>query len=107
MVTERTSFGQRLRRELDSQGVSVRELARRIRPDDPESGRRNIARWLAPRNRAVTPSRATINLVADVLGVDTKSLSADDEEDSPVAALFHALEAYVDHKLRSSSAVRA
>lgn len=88
MVTERTSFGQRLRRQLDSKGVSVRELARRIRPDDPETGRRNIARWLAPRDRAVTPSRATINLVADALRIDSHEL-ADDEEDDPAVALLN------------------
>lgn len=105
MVTERTSFGRKLRRSLDRQGVSVRELARRIRPDDPETGRRNIARWLAPVDRAVTPSRATINAVADVLGVDPAELADDDEESDPAVTLVNLVKQIAANAARE--AVRA
>jgi len=76
-----TAFGKRLRAEMDRQQVSVRELARRVNPRDPEGSRRTIARWLTPdSSAAVNPSRARVRAVASALGVEPSSLV--DEEDS-------------------------
>lgn len=46
MMTAERSFAAWLRSEMKAQGMGVRELGRRIDPDDPERGRRNIHRWL-------------------------------------------------------------
>jgi transcriptional regulator with XRE-family HTH domain len=88
--TPRTEFGRNLRVELNRQGVSVRELARRMQPENPEAMRRNIARWVSPEPTAVNPSRASVNAVASALGVAAESLLPDDdEEDAAVAALLY------------------
>lgn len=78
--TPHTSFGKRLRAEMNRQQVSVRELARRVNPADPEGQRRSIARWLSSSPEAVRPSRASVRAVADALGVTPEDLA--DEEDS-------------------------
>lgn len=87
MREDRTSFGRRLRSELTKQDVSVRELARRLKPEDPESARRNIARWLAPRERAVTPGAATIARVAAELGVEPRELRGDDTDEDEARSM--------------------
>lgn len=78
---DRTPFGIRLRAELDRQHVSNRELARRLDPVDPERARRSIARWLAPRNRAVTPSRPNVVALATALGVRPEDLKPDEDDE--------------------------
>jgi transcriptional regulator with XRE-family HTH domain len=83
---ERTPFGSRLRAELDRQRVSNRELARRLDPTDPEGARRSVARWLAPKGRAVTPSAPNIAAIAAALGVRPEDLEPEeDEEESDLA----------------------
>lgn len=106
MGIERTSFGTRLRSELDRQRLSSRELARRINPRDPESARRNIARWLAPLGQAVNPSRASARLVADALGVALDELVDDEEEaaDLPTLAFAAAVDALVTERVRQEIA---
>lgn len=106
MVVERTPFGRKLRDQLDRQSISVRELARRMQPDDPESARRNIARWLAPRASAVMPSRANVRAVAEALGVAPDELNGDDddEESDPVATLMNALRRFVRAELGRAEA---
>jgi transcriptional regulator with XRE-family HTH domain len=102
MVVERTAFGTRLRNELNRQDISARELARRLRPDDPEGARRSVARWLAPRDRAVVPGKAKVAQIAAALGVDPSALSADDDEESdPVADLLRALRRVVRDDARA------
>lgn len=81
-----TQFGRRLREELTRRDVSVRELARRMQPGNPEPMRRNVARWLSPLpDSAVSPSGASVVAVAEALGCPADEL-ADDEEDLDVYA---------------------
>lgn len=80
-----TAFGKRLRAEMARQQVSVRELARRINPRDPEASRRTIARWLTPTDAAVNPSRASVRAVAAALGVDPSELVDEEDSDMPLS----------------------
>jgi transcriptional regulator with XRE-family HTH domain len=103
---DRTPFGARLRAELDRQGISNRELARRLDPADPEGARRSIARWLAPRDRAVTPSRPNVAAIAAALGVQPEELQPeedDDEESDLAATLVHTLKALMRHERRRAA----
>lgn len=86
--TPHTAYGRHLRAELNRQDVKVRELARRLRPDNPEQARRSIARWLTPEpESAVVPGRASRDSVTDALGLERGSLDDDlDEEDADVYA---------------------
>ena len=80
--TPRTEFGRRLREELDRQNLSVRALARRMQPDNPEPMRRNIARWLSPLpESAVNPSTASVRAAAGSLGVSVEELLPDEPEE--------------------------
>jgi len=85
----RTVFGEKLRRELDRQDVSVRALARKLQPQQPEVARRNLARWIGGYNRPTTAHR---DAIADALGVSREQFAADDEEeDDPLVALMNAV----------------
>lgn len=80
--TPSTEFGRRLRDELDRQNLSVRALARRMQPDNPEPMRRNIARWLSPLpDSSVNPSTASAHAAASSLGVSVETLLPDDDEE--------------------------
>jgi len=79
-------FGTKLATALDTQGMSVRGLARRLRPDDPESARRTLHRYLAGR----TPSPEMRQQIATALGIDAGDLepdSSDDEDEEDDRAL--------------------
>lgn len=78
------SYGNRLRRVLGERGVSVRELATRMNPANPETARRHINRVLAggePRER----TRAEI---AAALGVDRKEIEGEDDEEADMVAVL-------------------
>lgn len=89
---------------LTEQNVSVRELARRMQPGDPEGMRRSVARWLSPTANAVNPSPASRKAVAQALGLpeDVFGDEGDDsEETDPVAALMTAIRRVVRDEIRS------
>ena len=75
-------FSSKLSAALETQEVSIRTLARRWRPNDPESGRRSLHRYLAGR----TPAPEIRQQLAEALGIDAEHLEPDgdgddDEED--------------------------
>lgn len=75
----RSLFGEILRRELESQGVSNRELARRLTADDPaklENCRRSLIRYI---RGEVMPSETMRDAIAEALDVDP-SVFADDAD---------------------------
>ena len=72
-------FSARLGEALVQHNVSIRGLAKRINPEDPESARRNLHRWLAAENY---PSKASRQAIADGLGITREELDPDEEEES-------------------------
>lgn len=66
MATASVSFAQQLRQEMDEQGISTRELARRLNPDDIETGRSHIRKLLRGKH---DPSRVTRQRYARALGL--------------------------------------
>jgi len=63
------SFKIRLRRAIDAQGLTIAEVARRLDPEDPSRGERNLYRWLSPSTTHM-PSRASREALAKALGVE-------------------------------------
>lgn len=66
----RTLFGEILRRELESQEVSTRELARRLTAGDPdriENARRTLIRYIRGQ---VTPGEQAREAIAEALSID-------------------------------------
>lgn len=61
------SFKIRLRRAIDEEGLTIAEVARRLDPDDPSRGERNLYRWLS-RSSTMLPSRASREALARALG---------------------------------------
>lgn len=100
----RTEFGRKLHVELERQGVSVRELARRMQPGNPEGMRRNIARWLSSEVTAVVPSPASVNATAEALGVSPDALADEEDEDDQdvYAPLTRAVREVVRAELRKA-----
>ena len=93
-VPSRSSFGEKLRRELDQRGMSIRKLARTMNPSKPEQARRNLARWIGGYNE---PSRVQLVAVCNALGVPLETF--DEEEDDPVMALMAAIRRVVRDEL--------
>lgn len=83
----RSRFGEQLRGELGRQGLSIRQLSRRIDPSKPEHARRALARWIA----GTTPTAASRRAVAEALGVDPAFF--DDDEDEEAATALRAITA--------------
>lgn len=97
VIPRRTKFGDQLRRELDSQRMSIRQLAKRLDAQRPEVARRNLARWIGGYNQ---PSRLNRIAVAEALGVPAEAfLEDDDEEEDPLVALMTALRRVVREEL--------
>lgn len=70
MTRRRSGFGEILRRELDEQGVSVRELARRLTVEQPEkleNMRRSLGRYISGE---VSPGQSARETIAEALSVD-------------------------------------
>ena len=67
-------FGEKLRGELDRQGVSVRGLAARLSPDNPEIERRSLQKYLA----GMTPRRPRRDRITDALGLEPGSLDPEE-----------------------------
>lgn len=64
-VTANQPFNIQLRADLDELDVSVRELARRLNPENPEGARSGIHKWLRGDH---FPSRSSRRQVAQALG---------------------------------------
>lgn len=89
-----TQFGRALRAELDRADVSVRELARRWKPEKPEDARTNLHRYLSDNpGRAVTPGQRVRQEIAEALGLESSAFDADEED--AMAALMIGLRALV------------
>lgn len=97
----RSNFGERVRRELDSQGLSIRKLAKRMDPERPEAAKRNLARWIGGYNQ---PSRISRIAVASALGLSPEALLDDDEEADPVVDLIKAIRRVVQDELAKERA---
>lgn len=98
-----TVFGERLRSELDRQGLSIRKLATRIDPASPGVARRNLHRWIA----GTKPTKGSRALVAHALGVEASHFDEDDEEeDSEMADLVSALLHRIDRRVEEEVARR-
>lgn len=95
---ERSTFGSRLRAELERQGLSLRKLSRRLDPQNPERARRNLSRWVAGHHR---PSPGSRVLIAEALGLhrDHFADDDDDEEDAEMFDLVHALMRRIDQRV--------
>lgn len=73
----RESYAQWLRREMQEREVTQRELARRLNPEDPETSRRAVRRYL----KGMVPLVRTRRLISDALGVEAIGPDPDDAED--------------------------
>lgn len=83
--TERR-FATRLRTHLDDQQVSVRELARRIAPDNLEPTRRRLNKYLAGE---ITPRPENRAEIAAHLGLEPDAFEDEEEESDPVLLLLN------------------
>lgn len=77
MFTRAEVFSTNLLAAMQRKNVSRRELARRIRPDDPEQARSEVRRAL----RGVhEPQQRTVDKFADALSVTPDELLPDEDE---------------------------
>lgn len=77
VARRRSGFGDILRRELDDQSVSIRELARRLtigEPDRLENVRRSLGRYISGE---VAPGTEARESIAEALGVDYEIFAED------------------------------
>jgi transcriptional regulator with XRE-family HTH domain len=103
-LPSRSRFGEKLRRELDQRGMSIRKLARTMNPIHPEQSRRNLARWIGGYNQ---PSRIQLVALCEALGVPLETFDDDDEEADPVVALMAAIRRVVrDEMARAEEMVK-
>lgn len=94
----RLRFAVKLREALDQQGQSVRGLSKRLNPENPETARSSLQKWLRGRH---VPSRASRRSVAVALGLPPDHFGDEDEEEDPVVVLMSAIERYVNAKVRA------
>lgn len=83
------SFQTKLGVELEARNMGYRTLARLIDPDNVESARRAIRKWM---KGVHTPTRASRDAVTDALGLERGALDPDDEEESLMRALMAGLQ---------------
>lgn len=76
----RLTFAVQLRNAMDDNNVSIRELARRLNPENPEAIRSGIHKWLRGKH---LPSRTSRRTVAAALGLPIRHF-IDDDPDSEV-----------------------
>lgn len=106
------TFREWLGQEMERQGVSRRELARRLaegQPGDPrdvaESQRRSVRRIL---NGETNPTPRTRTSICKALGIDpSEAPSSDDEEDSLAATLQAMAREHAEHGRKLRSALKA
>jgi hypothetical protein len=73
------AYGRKLQGVLDKHGLSRRAFAKLVSPENPEGVRRAVHRHLAGVHM---PSRLTRRHYEAVLGLDSGSLEADDDEEA-------------------------
>lgn len=100
-TTSPSPFAKQLRAELTRQNVSIRSLAKRMNPEEPNVARRNVYRWLAGTS---APSPASREAVAQALGLPLDHFASDDEEEDALAALMTGLRALVREVAREGAA---
>lgn len=83
------SFQTKLAAELGERGMGYRTLAKLLDPENVETQRRTIRRWM---KGVQAPTRASRDAVTDALGLERGVLDPDDEEDSLVRVLMAGLE---------------
>jgi transcriptional regulator with XRE-family HTH domain len=74
----RLTFALRLRQAMDEQSISIRELSRRLSPDNPEGTRSLIHKWLKGKH---VPSRTSRRAVAIAMGVSPDHFLEDDDSE--------------------------
>jgi transcriptional regulator with XRE-family HTH domain len=94
----RSSFGRILRVELDTQGVSIRELARRLSGDPSdvrkvENARRLLQQYVAGE---VSPGEEKRELIAQALSIDPAVFAENAEKQAERDRLMDALEPLAD-----------
>jgi hypothetical protein len=82
------TFSDKLSAVLEERNMSNRGLAKLIDPENVESARRTIRKWLKGQQ---TATRASRDNVTDVLGLERGALDPDDEEESLYRALVSSL----------------
>lgn len=92
-------FAIRLRKEMDSRGLSVRSFGKLTDPSNPERGRRRVQRHLSG---SFMPSPASRKAYAVALGLPEESFLDDDEEEDLHSPLTRAVRAAVRVELRSA-----
>jgi transcriptional regulator with XRE-family HTH domain len=91
----RSAFGDLLRSELDAQGVSIRELARRLSGEESrvENVRRSLMRYV---QGEVMPGVDAREAIADALGIDTNVFAEDAQSAARRDRILAALEPLAD-----------
>lgn len=83
---QRPWFAQKLEAAMREKNVSVRALAKIIRPSEPEGARRTLHRYLA--GRTASPSMRVV--LCEALGLEASALEPDGDEEEDESDLFHA-----------------
>lgn len=91
----RSLFGEILRAELDDQGISIRELARRLTPEGGslENTRRSLMRYV---QGEVVPGVEMREAIASALSIDPAVFADDAERTARRERLLTALEPLAD-----------
>jgi transcriptional regulator with XRE-family HTH domain len=102
----RTLFGEILRQELDSQGVSIRELARRLTADEPEkieNTRRTLIRYM---QGEVQPGVQAREAIAEALSIDPQVFADDADRAAKRERVLDALAPLADVLLELAIEIR-
>ncbi len=94
-MERRSTFAEQLRTELNRRGLGVRTLARMIAPENVNSTRVLIHKWLREEH---SPSAASRVAVARALGLPPEFFldDDDDEEEESLPALLQKLASHPD-----------
>ena len=74
----RLTFALHLRRAMDDKEISIRELARRLNPENPEAPRSLLHKWLKGKH---VPSRTSRRAVARALDLPVGHFVEDDDSE--------------------------
>ncbi len=107
LAKPRSRFGEQLRHELSQRDLSIRKLSRRMDAANPDRARRNLTRWITGGTQPLPGNRL---LVAEALGVDPAVFSNggedEDDEESEMADLVHALMRRIDRRVQEEVEAR-
>jgi hypothetical protein len=82
------TFAEKLSVVLKDRNMGHRTLARRIDPDNVETVRRSIYKWMTGQH---TPTQASRDIVTDALGLEPGSLDPETDDDSLMRVLLAGL----------------